>query len=80
MNGHRDKYSFPVWKTMKTWVRKVSVTDLETLLPHDTLDAWFFSLEYSCEEGTAGGDEGGGRESSRSSWDDIVFWRDIQVS
>lgn len=42
------------------------VTYLETLLPQDTLEAWFLSLAYAwCEEWTMGGEGGGCKGSSR---------------
>lgn len=54
---------------------------LETLLPHDALDAWFFNMAYAWrEEAALGGVETRGERSSKYSRDTCVFWRDIQVS
>lgn len=49
-------------------------SDLEKLLPHDTLEAWFFNAAYAKrEEAALGGDGGGGGQSSWSSMDESVF-------
>lgn len=65
----------------KLWLCCLCVTYLETLLPQEILEAWFFSLVYACcEEGIGGGELGADRDLSRLSWDDSVFWRDFQFS
>lgn len=76
--SRRERLSVCAWKVNYDYVVCVY---LETLLPQEILEAWFFSFLYACcEEGLAGGEPGADRDLSRLSWDDSVFWRDFQFS